>query len=178
MCSSDLLIVRSWPLELVNGAPMDPAKTAGNVERLRSTVAIYAFRRFDPAVFPTSTLPALALTSRAYRQSTKTGLDMAFAVRNALFEEGRNVADPAVLASLADRFGTGMPDDSDAATVLADYHEGQRRGVIGSPHFFCAGEQGFCPSLDITRDPEHGMSITFNAAAISEFLDRCLAALG
>jgi hypothetical protein len=35
--------------------------------------------------------------------------------------------------------------------VTAKWEEGQRRGVIGSPHFFVGSSGYFCPALDITR---------------------------
>ena len=56
------LRVRAWPLELVNGAPMDPAMVAHKVADLRRRVAPTLFDRFDPAAFPTSSLGGLALT--------------------------------------------------------------------------------------------------------------------
>ena len=58
-----------------------------------------------------------------------------------------------------------MPDESDSAGVLVDWHEGVRRGVLGSPHFFCGDTDVFCPSLDITKDPVQGVSIAMDAAA-------------
>ncbi len=68
-----------------------------------------------------------------------------------------------------------MPDESDRAGVLADWHEGVRRGVLGSPHFFCGHADVFCPSLDITKDPAQGVSIVKDASRLTEFLTRCLA---
>ncbi len=58
-----------------------------------------------------------------------------------------------------------MPDESDRAAVLADWHEGQRRGVLGSPHFFCGDTDVFCPSLDITKDPVEGLSVVRDVVA-------------
>ena len=67
-----------------------------------------------------------------------------------------------------------MPDESDRAAVVADWHEGQRRGVLGSPHFFCGDDDVFCPSLDITKDPVKGLSIVRDTSRLTEFLARCL----
>ena len=53
--------MRAWPLELVNGAPMDVDKTARNVPCLREQLGLALFNGFDPDNFPTTTLPALAL---------------------------------------------------------------------------------------------------------------------
>ena len=50
--------VRSWPLELVNGAPLDADATAAHVEELREQVAPNLFMGFDPNRFPRTTLPA------------------------------------------------------------------------------------------------------------------------
>ena len=68
-----------------------------------------------------------------------------------------------------------MPDDTDRAAVLDDWHEGQRRGVLGSPHFFCGKTDVFCPSLDITKDPAEGLSVARDISGLTAFLDRCLA---
>ena len=59
--------VRAWPLELVNGAPLDPLVTNEHAEDLRDQVAPDLFRGLDVVRFPTSTLEALALANRAYR---------------------------------------------------------------------------------------------------------------
>ncbi len=121
--------------------------------------------------FPTSTLDALALANRAYRTDLRLGERVSFALRDALFEEGRDISDRAVLEDLARDLGVPMPDASDRAAVLADWHEGQRRGVLGSPHFFCGGADVFCPSLDITKDPVDGLSVVRDASRLAAFLD-------
>ena len=59
--------VRAWPLELVNGAPLDPAVTKEHADELRDQVAPTLFQGLDVDRFPTSTLEALALANRAYR---------------------------------------------------------------------------------------------------------------
>ena len=66
-----------------------------------------------------------------------------------------------------------MPDASDHAGVLGDWQEGQRRGVLGSPHFFCGGADVFCPTLDISKDPVAGLSVVRDTAQLTAFLDRC-----
>jgi predicted DsbA family dithiol-disulfide isomerase len=167
--------VRAWPLELVNGAPLDPATTAEHAEELRAQVAPDLFAHLDTGRFPRSTLEALALAERAYRADAATGERVSFALRDALFEEGRDISDPGTLERLALDLGVTLPDASDRAAVLADWHEGQRRGVQGSPHFFCGSDDAFCPSLTITRD-DGGVAITRDAAHLAAFLDRCLAA--
>jgi predicted DsbA family dithiol-disulfide isomerase len=171
---SDVAIwVRAWPLELVNGSALDPVVTAEHAGDLRRQVAPSLFEHLDVDRFPSSTLNALALANRAYRTDPQTGERVSFALRNALFEEGRDISERATLESLAHDLGVAMPDESDRAGVLADWSEGQRRGVLGSPHFFCAETDVFCPSLDITKDPVRGVSIVKNASRLSEFLAHC-----
>jgi 2-hydroxychromene-2-carboxylate isomerase len=170
--------VRAWPLELVNGAPIDPSATSKHAESLREQVAPKLFRHLDVDRFPSSTLDALALANRAYRTDVQVGERVSFALRDALFEEGRDISEWATLESLARDLGVVMPDESDRAGVLADWHEGVRRCVLGSPHFFCGDTDVFCPSLDITKDPVQGVSIVKDASRLTEFLARCLAQPG
>ena len=144
--------VRAWPLEWVNGAPMQGPATADKVEALRHQLDGRWFAHFDPDAFPATTIPALDLVAAAYRRDEATGWTLSLAVRSALFEEGRDIADDAVLDDLASRHGLERPTVSPDADVTADYEEGHRRSVTGSPHFFVADEQFFCPSLDLGRD--------------------------
>jgi len=67
-----------------------------------------------------------------------------------------------------------MPDESDHAAVLAEWYEGQRRGVLGSPLFLGGGDDASCPSLDITKDPVKGVSIVRDTSRLTDFLVRCL----
>ena len=166
--------VRAWPLELVNGAPLDPARTAEHANELREQVAPNLFRHLDLTLFPSSTLDALALAHRAYRSDLEVGERVSLALRDALFEYGRDISDRGTLEDLARDLGVAMPDESDRASVLADWHEGQRRGVLGSPHFFCGDDDVFCPSLDITKDPVKGVSIVRDTSRLTAFLARCL----
>jgi predicted DsbA family dithiol-disulfide isomerase len=167
--------VRAWPLELVNGAPLDPAVTWEHADDLREQVAPTMFRNLDVDRFPSSTLDALALANRAYRTDLQLGERVSFALRDALFEEGRDISDQATLEYLARDLGVVMPYDTDRADVVADWHEGGRRGVLGSPHFFCGDTDVFCPSLDITKDPVEGVSVIRDVSRLTEFLQRCMA---
>jgi len=173
---SDVAIwVRAWPLELVNGVPLDPTVTWEHAEDLRDQVAPNLFSHLDVDRFPTSTLAALALANRAYRTDLQVGERVSFALRDALFEEGRDVSDPVTLEYLARNLGVVMPDESDRTAVVADWHEGQQRGVLGSPHFFCGDIDVFCPSLDITKDPVERLSVVWDVSRLTEFVERCLA---
>ena len=169
--------VRAWPLELVNGAPLDPTVT-GACRGSADQVAPDLFSHLDVDRFPTSTLEALALANRAYRTDLQVGERVSFALRDALFEEGRDISDPVTLEYLAHDLGVVMPDETDRAAVLADWHEGTRRGARGSPHFFCGDADVFCPTLDITKDPAEGLSVVRDTSRLTEFLERCLAQTG
>ena len=138
--------------------------------RDRAQVAPDLFRGFEPAQFPSSSLPALALASGAYWQGVAQGEAVSLALRVALFEEGLDISDPAVLATIAERCAVSYDSVvTDLHTVVSDWHEGQRRGVIGSPHFFVGDRGWFCPSLDISRI-EGRLTIHNDQAALEQFL--------
>jgi predicted DsbA family dithiol-disulfide isomerase len=100
---------------------------------------------------------------------------VSLALRDALFEEGRDICDSRVLAAIADSFGVGVVTPHDHESVLADWREGQRRGVKGSPHFVCGGISEFCPSLDIAKDDDGNLHIRANPDALEGFVARCMA---
>jgi len=177
-CTDLGIRVRPWPLELVNGRPLDPVVTRAHVDDLRAQVAPKLFCRVDLDHFPTSTLDALALVEGAYRKAQSTGERASFMLRDALFEEGRDISDSTVLAKIAEDLGLDMPDDINHAAVIAGWHEGQERGVLGSPHFFCGDNDVFCPSLDITKGSEDDLAIIMDASRLTEFLEQCFAETG
>lgn len=166
--------VRSWPLELVNGAPLNADAVAAHVEELRTQIAPNLFVGFDPSRFPRTTLPALALASAAYRKDDGTGEAVNLALRDALFEEGLDISQPDVLTRIARAFA--LNDDAlDMGEVLADWHQGEARGVKGSPHFFCGDVEAFCPSLVITQDEVGLVHIERSVDVLDEFLEKCFA---
>jgi 2-hydroxychromene-2-carboxylate isomerase len=170
------LRVRSWPLELVNRQPLDPSRTADHVEDLKRQVAPELFRGFDPAHFPRSTMDALALAAAGYRKDDATGEAISFALRDALFEAGLDVSDPVVLDGIARPHGVAVAA-VDREAVQRDWDEGTRRGVQGSPHFFCGDSSVFCPSLSITGAPgaEH-LRLEVDRARLHDFLKGCFGA--
>ncbi len=170
-----LLDIRAWPLELVNGAPLDPDTTATHVRELRAQVAPHLFAGFDPRHFPGTSLPALALAHAGYRQDLETGEAVSFALRAALFEEGLDISRPDVLSGVAAPLGVGPPTAGDEEAVLREWEDGVRRGVQGSPHFFCGGVDTFCPSLDISRREDGELVVRNDTAALERFLDTCFA---
>jgi len=146
-----VLRLRAWPLELVNGRPLDAAFVAEEVDEIRRQVAPTLFRGFTASSFPSSSLPALALAAAAYRAGDETGEAVSLRLRDLLFEEGEDIGDPGVLHRVAVGHGL-VVDDRDRGAAEADWAEGRRRGVIGSPHFFIGTDSFFCPALDISRD--------------------------
>lgn len=170
----DLVVrVRAWPLELVDGAPLDPASTADHAEALRTQVASDLFSHFDADHFPHTSLPALAVVAAAYRRDDRTGEAVSLALRNALFEEGRDISRPDVLAGVTGAHGVGRPDAEDEKTVRAEWHDGEARGVEGSPHFFCGNVEAFCPSLYISKDEEGQLRVRRDTEALDVFLAEC-----
>ena len=143
--------VRAWPLELVNGAPLAADFVGEEIEALRSTVAEDLFHGFVPSRFPHTTLPALSLVARAYGRGHRTGEAVSLAVRTALFEEGRDIGDPNELATIAKSFDVGATHLDADTTVSDDWHEGQARGVLGSPYFVVDKQGFFCPTLKISH---------------------------
>jgi len=57
--------------------------------------------------------------------------------------------------------------------VLAEYAEGRERGVIGSPHFFVAGHDWFCPVLEISQT-DGVFDVRTSPEQVADFLDACL----
>ena len=165
-------LVLAWPLEWVNGEPLDPAFAAMEIAALRTEVAPDLFRGFDPQTFPRTSLPALALTSLGYTVDLATGESVSLALRDAVFEQGIDIANPSVLSAIASAHGLDLRD-ADPDAVRAEYEEGRRRGVVGSPYFFVAGVGYFCPSLDITHVGDE-FSIRFDAPAFEDFTTRAL----
>ncbi len=168
-----VLLVRAWPLELVNKAALDPKNTAHHVQELRRQVVPDLFQRFDLNHFPTSTLPALAWVHAAYKMDMRRGEAVSLALRNALFEDGVDISDPDELSDIVRAEGVGSFDSNDEAAVLADWHEGTERGVKGSPHFFCGDADAFCPSLVIFKDGTGHLEAEQHMEVLDAFLAGC-----
>jgi predicted DsbA family dithiol-disulfide isomerase len=169
--------VRSWPLELVNGAPLDPDFVAREVAALRASVAPDLFVGFDPTTWPASSIPALVLAATARGIDAGTGEAVALALRTELFERGRDISDPLVLASIAEAHGMAPTSLAEQAgtgreRVLADWHEGVERGVVGSPHFFVGDTNVFCPALTISHH-DGRFDIEVSTAGFEEFMAAC-----
>jgi predicted DsbA family dithiol-disulfide isomerase len=179
-----VLRVRAWPLELVNGTPLDPVFIAEEVAEIRDQLGDDVFTGFDVDAFPTSSIPAMALADAAYGVDLATGEAVSLAVRDALFERGLDIGVGAVLDEIAAGFDLPLPDaslpedladehDPGVHAVLADYHLGRDRGVIGSPHFFTPAGDLFCPALDVSRDERGHLRITADPGGFDAFVDAC-----
>lgn len=165
--------VKAWPLELVNGEPLDLGTIVDHVEDLRRQVSPDLFAEFDPDTVPASTLPALALADAAYRVDDDLGEAVSFALRDALFEDGLDISDPDVLQQVAKTHGLADVEYGDKHAVHDDWHEGEARGVQGSPHFFCGDVEAFCPSLDIAGGDDGALRIRRNMEVLDGFLAEC-----
>ena len=166
------LLVRAWPLEIVNGQPLDPHFIAEEIDDIRRQIAPTLFDGFTEASFPASSLPALALAAAAYDRSPATGEAVSLELRNLMFEQGIDIADPQVLDDLAGRHKVQV-DLTDPQPVLDDHAEGVARGVIGSPHFFTPAGDFFCPSLDVHRDADGHLRISADLPGFDRFVGAC-----
>jgi len=132
-------------------------------------VAPELFAGFDPDRFPATTLPALAAEAAAHAVDPATGEELSLALRHALFEDGADPSDGTVLGPLLRDRRLPMPSEADLEEVRRSHEEGVRRGVAGSPHFFTASGDFFCPSLDIAHSDD-GYSIAFNTTRFETFM--------
>ena len=149
------LRIRAWPLELINGQPLDAHHIGAEITAVRASVRPDLFDGFSVDTFPNTSMVAFALTAAADRTGDPVLAEqVGMALRDAVFEEGLDIGLPDVVEPIAERFGLD-PLDADAtdAAVRADWAEGRARGVIGSPHFFTGDDKSwFCPGLAISRD--------------------------
>lgn len=169
------LRVRAWPLELINGRPLQADHVADELDPIRHDAAPCQFAGFDLVHFPTTSLPAFALTAAAYEVSDEIGERIALEVRDALFERGLDVGDRPVLDELARRHGIAYDAEAGRAVAEADLAEGRDRGVVGSPHFFTPDGGFFCPSLDVHRDEHDQLVVHRDPEGFDRFLAAALA---
>jgi len=167
------LWIRSWPLEIINGQPLDPAFIDEEIGDLRNQLDEDVFAGFSAATFPATSLPAMSVAAVAYEHGPWRGEQVSLELRDLVFEHGVDVADEQVLHSLAARHGLRI-DLDDHRAVLDDHADGVRRGVIGSPHFFTGDGDFFCPSLDVHRDAHGHLRIAADPEGFSLFVDACL----
>jgi predicted DsbA family dithiol-disulfide isomerase len=146
---------RSWPLELVNqqGTPW---------ETLSQEIPVLAqlepdwFKPARRSTWPSTLLPAMEAVKVAAELGGAEAADrFDEAARRAFFLERRDLSIRPTLLDLAAETGLerdGFRDAFDGGgyrqAVVADWHEGRRRGVQGSPHAFLPdGEDLFNPGI-------------------------------
>jgi len=169
------LWVRAWPLEIVNGTPLDAGFIAEEIDDIRNQVAPDAFAGFDARAFPASSVPAMTLAAVAYETGLEVGEAVSLELRDRLFERGLGIADADELTEVAARHGLVVtPGElADPSRVLVDHAAGLGRGVIGSPHFFTPAGGFFCPALDVHRDDRGHLHIHADPLGFDAFLEAC-----
>ncbi len=96
------LRIRAWPLELVNGNPLDPHHIAAEIVALRASVRPDLFAGFSVETFPTTSMAAFALTAAADRTGDPAVVEeVGLALRNAVFEEGLDIGRLDVIEPIA-----------------------------------------------------------------------------
>ena len=163
------VIVRSWPLEWVNGTGLAFDGVQAKAAVLREQLGVDLFNGLAAESWPSSTIPALALAAAAYDLDVATGLAVSMDLRRALFEMDTDISDARVLHEIARAHGVEF-DPGDERAVRADYENGQERGVKGSPHYFVADTDFFCPALDLGHDAENHLTARFDPDGLARFL--------
>jgi len=167
-----ILRVRAWPLEIVNGQPLDPGDVAEEIDALHDQVGSTLFTGFTQESFPATSLPALTLASAAYEHGLAIGELVSLQLRDLLFEQGVPIADADVLHGVAAEHGIDA-DLFDERQVLAEHAQGVRRGVTGSPHFLTPAGGFFCPALDVGRDENGHLRVRADKEDFERFLSSC-----
>jgi predicted DsbA family dithiol-disulfide isomerase len=166
------VIVRAWPLEWVNGTPLDIEAVIVKAAALSEQLGVDDFAGLRADRWPSSTIAALNLAASAYERDAATGLAVSLELRAALFEHGVDVGDPDALALIAAAHHLAAPSSTADAAVRSDYELGQARGVKGSPHFFVGADGFFCPALDLGHDLDGHLTARFDADMLAEFFAR------
>ena len=166
------VIVRAWPLEWVNGTPLTVDAVIAKAQALTEQLGVDDFAGLRADAWPATTIPALNLAAIAYERDAATGLAVSLDLRAGLFERGDDISDADVLAQFADAHGLSAPIDAASQAVHADYDSGRERGVKGSPHFFVASDDFFCPALDLGHDSDGHLTARFDADMLAEFFAR------
>lgn len=169
------LRIHAWPLELINGQPLDPHHIDAEIVALRESVRPDLFAGFSVDTFPATSMTAFSLSAAADRTGDpELSEAVGMALRDAVFEQGLDIGRSAVVSEIATRYGLNLLDaDATLAAVRTDWDEGKARGVVGSPHFFTGGadEGWFCPALAISRDDVGNFIVAWKQGN-DAFLDR------
>jgi 2-hydroxychromene-2-carboxylate isomerase len=165
-----VLMVRAWPLELVNQAPLSVDLIAEEIDLIRGSVAPDLFTGFRTDRYPNSSVPAMSLVAGAERLGVDVAEQASLRVRDEMFERGVDIADPHQLERIGSELGVDRCLDFVPA-VIEDWYEGRDRGVIGSPHFFVGDSDFFCPSLHIERQQDGHLQIEPDAEGFEHLVD-------
>ena len=114
------LWVRAWPLEIVNGEPLDPHFIAEEVDDIRRAGRADIVRWIRRGFVSRQFAARLALAAAAYEQDLATGERVSLALRDLLFERGVDIADAEVLRRLAADHDVPV-DLADTRRVLDDH---------------------------------------------------------
>lgn len=171
------MVVRAWPLEWVNGVALEADAVAMKAQVLADQLGVTDFDGFNPASWPTTTVPALNLTAAAYGQGMAAGLSMSLKIRAALFEDGLDIGQPQVLAGIAAENGLDgwVYSAEPSAQVQLDYDEGRRRGVRGSPDFWADDDEFFCPALTLSHSDAGALLSEFDPEGLERFIEQATA---
>ena len=166
------VVVRAWPLEWVNGAPLAADAVVVKAQALDQQLGVHDFSGLRADRWPATTIPALNLAAEAYERDAATGLAVSLELRAALFEHGVDIADRDALGLIAAAHHLALPTTEASDAVRRDYDDGSARGVQGSPHFFVGSDGFFCPALDLGHDAQGQLTARFDSAMLSEFFAR------
>ena len=153
-------------------APLTVDAVLVKAAALTDQLVVDDFSGLRADAWPATTIPALNLAAAAYERDAATGLAVSLELRAALFELGQDVGDPNVLARIAGAHDLPAPSVATSDAVQADYDGGVARGVKGSPHFFVASDDFFCPALDLGHDAEGHLTARFDADMLADFFAR------
>ena len=119
------IIVRAWPLELVNGAPLAADFVAEEIAQIRAQVAPELFTGFRTDRFPRTTLDALRLTHAAYLVGDVVGAETDDAVRSE-WELGRRkgvIGSPHYFGPDIDMFCPALHIEKDGEHLHIEFDE-------------------------------------------------------
>ena len=166
------IVVRAWPLEWVNGAPLAVDAVMVEAQALHQQLGVHDFSGLRTDRWPVTTIPALNLAASAYERNAATGLAVSLELRAALFEHGVDIADSGALGLIAAAHHLALPSTEASDAVQRDYDDGKARNVQGSPYFFVGTDGFFSPTLDIGHDAQGLLTARFDRAMQADFFAR------
>ena len=146
-----------------------PPNSLGS-DRRAATTGQALTRVLRPLTVPGHVVATLELAAAANRHDIASGERASLLLRDALFEQGRDISCPDELAAVAEAITLPGPI-STADQVLADWHEGQRR-ASSADACFVGDTDYFCPALRTERIDGH-LRITCDLDRFDEFIRRC-----